>query len=373
MSEIERYNLEKAQEEADRIRKKAQEAKAQRGETGELESQDYGNAEKIIAKADSSKSIPLPISIKELISNPIIQEMKDDFRKLQNPYFKQMHGEKDINPERYKELEKLSAQWDKETYLKIEDEIEKKYSHNLETLEFILQWEILKQAGIDPENLEKMKEDMIKTLGPDSSFGVKNSFYLTLIALASKFLEYNLKDRIIVEIGPGSEGNIALAYFAAKGAHAIGIDPNPKPDKRTEEHGVELVSNYWENIGEILHGRKADIIYFHHMTPNVDVASGKFRAGEAEKYNNFVIEEMNKVLVENGVIIQHNIDVDFRLVGRSLQKLGYTSTTFGEPQRDYRKREDPAIIETFNNLRRGKTVFYRLTVWQKPKGESEQN
>ena len=198
------------------------------------------------------------------------------------------------------------------------EKLESEAGYNLKTIRFILDLETLKNAGLDPERLGITRQDMDNALSEKTNgkidpeeikSRVSHNEYLPLVSLVSKLFDGDLKDKIIVKIGPGDVGTLPLAYFSAKGAESIGIDIQPQPDKLTKACNVKLIQEGWENLTEALQGKRVDIIYFHWMTPVPESGSNL----SAEEFRKKIVEEMNKALKPGGVIIQQNVEADYYL------------------------------------------------------------
>jgi hypothetical protein len=339
----------RAQTEAFEIQKKAREEKAKR-----VSEQGKKNSEPMRSDYENASQLNECKRIDDLIIGDEIGEMHNDLIGLYNTYEEQMAGQYD--EQKFKELEKLSEEFEEGLPEKIK-QIEDKYKHNIKTISFLYELEVLKKVGLDTDGLRATIEDMVNTLGIDNRSSIENSYYTSLVSLIRKLME-KIGGKTIVEIGPGSEGVLALKYFQKKGANVIGIDPFSKSDI--------VIRGAWEEIDKILGGKKADVIYFHHMTPVPEGASERY-ANDASAYAEHIISEMNKALNDNGVIIQHNIAKipDYHLPSDIMSNCGYLETSFEDLT--VNDSIDPEIADSFNKARNGLNRINKLTVYQKAK------
>ncbi len=180
----------------------------------------------------------------------------------------------------------------------MEDETGMRYSE----LEWFYQREKNKQFGLNSERLEEVR----RKLGEFIKYP-RSAAYEAILSIVEIILGENLTGRTIVEVGPGDTGTEALAYFASKGAKAVGLGPHRKISHDEEEvHGqkVRLTGGNWDNLTEVMGGEKVDIVYYTFMHPSPELG-GKFE-GDKEGFAKHVIREMYQVLKSGGCCIGHN-------------------------------------------------------------------
>lgn len=259
--------------------------------------------------------------------------------------------------ERRRALRMLDQDEFKERYAAFANEIQE----NPHALETVVEDEMKRVTGLDGDSLRK-REAAYREVIPDAE-----NHYVPVIGMVHAICGEDLHGKTIVEIGPGTEGRGALGYFSAHGAHAIGIDPGILGTDDAFP-SVEHVNGCWEDIEEIMNGRKADIIYIHHMHPHPE-QGGEFE-GEQEKFEKHVTEAMDKVLVPTGAFINHNVWIDFSLDSQDFERLGYNKYNFGGSCEG--RTPDPMLLP--RSYATNPQIEYshqgtNLTVFQKSAGE----
>lgn len=141
--------------------------------------------------------------------------------------------------------------------------------------------------------------------------------YAYCTSVLSGLLNDDLKERTIVEVGPGSQGRLMLDFIADEGANAIGIDRLPKElDKDDFDEKITLLTIPMEELGSSMPRESIDLVnimYLDYFPWGYNWAykeyfGGFFERREARKqirnYDSLVADSFKRVLKKGGFVTQ---------------------------------------------------------------------